>query len=78
MTRTLDTLEPGQGGTISLLNVGNGALFHRLSALGVRVGKTVEMVRCAHMSGPLQIRIGTTDLILRRYEASCIELYAAI
>ena len=46
----------------------------RLHALGFRIGRTVRVIRRAPLSGPVQIRIGTTDVMLRRREAGNIQI----
>lgn len=69
----LDSLLPGQQATIRAINAEEG-LHHRLNALGLRVGKRVELVRRAQFQGPLHIRIGTTDIIMRRREATRIQI----
>jgi ferrous iron transport protein A len=38
-------------------------------ALGLRRGREVAMIRKATLNGPLQVRVGSTDLIIRRREA---------
>lgn len=70
---TLDALHNGQDGIVLLLNV-NKELFHRLSALGVRAGKTIRMIRRYRSTGPLHIRVGTTEIMLRQQDARCIQL----
>lgn len=67
----LSDLAPGQRGAIVAINTGE-ELFHRLAALGFRVGRPLEVVRRGRFSGPLQIRLGTTDVILRIAEAANI------
>lgn len=73
MTVNLPTLQPGQSGTIAAIHVGED-LYHRLAALGFRVGKRLEIVRKGCCSGPLQVRIGTTDIIMRRHDAQQIDV----
>jgi ferrous iron transport protein A len=68
---TLTTLHPGDIATIVSIHA-EEALHLRLLALGFRSGKQIEMIRKASFSGPLQVRIGTTDILLRRIEASKI------
>ncbi len=51
-------------------------LFHRLSALGFRVGKPLSVIRRANFNGPLHVRLGTTDVILRNSVASHIHIHA--
>ncbi len=68
---TLTSLHPGELATILEIHA-EEALHLRLLALGFRQGKQVEMIRKASFSGPLQVRVGTTDVLLRRVEASKI------
>jgi ferrous iron transport protein A len=68
---TLTTLHPGDIATIVSIHA-EEALHLRLLALGFRSGKQIEMIRKAGFSGPLQVRIGTTDILLRRIEAAKI------
>jgi ferrous iron transport protein A len=68
---TLTTLHPGDTATIVDIHA-EEALHLRLLALGFRSGKQIEMIRKASFSGPLQVRIGTTDILLRRVEATKI------
>jgi len=68
---TLTTLQPGESATIVAIHA-EEALHQRLLALGFRSGKQVGLIRKASFSGPLQVRIGTTDILLRRGEAEKI------
>lgn len=65
---TLATLQPGDVATIVAIHA-EEALHQRLLALGFRSGKQIELIRKASFSGPLQVRIGTTDILLRKSEA---------
>lgn len=76
MSTTLDRLHPGDHATIVAIHA-EEALHQRLQALGLRSGKRIEMIRHASFSGPLQVRIGTTDVILRRAEAGKITVCKA-
>ncbi|KAF0205659.1 MAG: ferrous iron transport protein [Gallionellaceae bacterium] len=67
----LTSLVPGESAIIVAIQT-DDALRQRLLALGFRVGKRVELIRKASFSGPLQVRIGTTDILLRRNEAAKI------
>jgi len=67
----LSTLVPGEAATIASIHT-EGLLHQRLMALGFRTGKRVEIIRRARFSGPLQVRIGATDILLRRNEAGKI------
>lgn len=68
---TLAALHPGDIATIVSIHA-EEALHQRLLALGFRSGKQVELIRKASFSGPLHVRIGTTDIMLRRSEAAKI------
>lgn len=70
-THTLSDLAPGESATIVSIQT-DEALRQRLLALGFRAGKHIEVIRKASFSGPLQVRIGTTDILLRRQEAAKI------
>lgn len=73
MTTSLDSLHPGEHATIRAINAEEG-LHQRLNALGFRVGKNIELVRRARFRGPLHVRLGTTDVILRCSEAHRIQI----
>ncbi len=69
----LSQLTIGQSATISAIEA-EESLFHRLAALGFRVGKTLSIIRRANFNGPIQVRLGTTDVILRNAEAARIQI----
>lgn len=70
---TLAAMLPGDIATIVSIHA-EEALHLRLLALGFRGGKQIELIRKASFSGPLQVRVGTTDVILRRSEAAKIKV----
>lgn len=72
-TVRLSSLKPGESATIAALHA-DEALYHRLAAMGFRIGKRVDLVRSAKFSGPLHVRIGTTDIMLRRSDAQHIDV----
>jgi ferrous iron transport protein A len=69
--KALATLVPGETATIVAIHT-EEPLHQRLQAMGFRIGKMIEVIRCARFRGPLQVRIGTTDILLRRNEAEKI------
>lgn len=69
----LSQLKIGQHAIISAIEA-EETLFHRLSALGFRVGKPLSLIRRANFNGPLHVRLGTTDVILRSTEAARIRI----
>lgn len=70
---TLAALHTGDIAIIASIHA-EEALHLRLLALGFRTGKQIMMIRKASFSGPLQVRIGTTDILLRRVEAEKIKV----
>ncbi len=70
-TTNLNGLISGESATIIAIQT-DDALRQRLLALGFRVGNRIELIRKARFSGPLQVRIGTTDILLRKKEAANI------
>ena len=73
----LGQLLPGQSATISGLQTEKG-LQQRLLALGFRTNRQVEMIRRGWFSGPLQVRVGTTEVMLRRRDAKGIKIINAV
>jgi ferrous iron transport protein A len=71
---TLATLKTGEIATIISIHA-EEALHQRLLALGFRTGRKIELIRIASFGGPLQVRIGTTDILLRRIEAAKIRVH---
>ncbi len=69
----LRQLAIGESATIVRLDVDH-ELQKRLVALGMRVGKAVKVIRRAAFGGPIHVRIGTTELILRAAEAALISV----
>lgn len=69
----LDVLKAGESAVIQRIHA-DESLYQRLSALGFRVGKRIELVRHASFNGPLHIRIGSTDVMMRRSEAARIHI----
>ncbi len=73
MNISLNHLLPAQSGIITQIDAG-AELTRRMAALGLRPGRRIEVVRKAPWQGPLQIRIGHTEVILRRIEADRIHV----
>ena len=53
------------------------ALKKRFFALGLKEGAHVHVLRRAIFGGPMHVRVGTSELIVRLKEASCICLVTA-
>lgn len=76
MSTDLSRLKDGE--TAQVLSIeADEALHHRLMALGFRIGKPVTVIRHGLFRGPLQVRVGMTDVILRRSDAAKIRLAPA-
>jgi ferrous iron transport protein A len=73
---TLDQLEPGSSALILDVDA-EPALRTRIEAMGLRVGRQIQVVRRARGGGPLQVRVGMTDLIIRPVQARMIYVAAA-
>lgn len=69
----LACLKAGESGVINAIH-SEEALYHRLAAMGFRIGKRIEVIRTARFNGPLHVRVGSTDIALRRNEARLIEI----
>lgn len=69
----LSNLNTGDQATIHAIDA-EQSLHQRLLALGFRVGKRIELIRRASFNGPLHVRIGSTDVILRASEAKLIQI----
>lgn len=74
--RLLNNLNSGDLATISGFNAihTEPSLLQRLVALGFRAGKQIKVMRKASFNGPLHVRIGSTDIILRESEAKLIQI----
>ena len=68
-------LAPGASATVQALTADPG-LRQRLEALGLRPGQVVQVLRRGWWSGPLHVRVGMTELMLRRRDAARVGLAA--
>ncbi len=66
-------LVPGQTAGIVAMHASK-ELSLRLQSLGFRVGKPIQVIRRAWFSGPFQVRLGMTDVMMRYQEAEQIEV----
>ena len=69
----LADLKPSQAATILSLNIDH-KIQHRFAALGLRYGQQVQLIRQAWMQGPLHLRVGMTEIMLRRCDARQISI----
>ena len=49
-------------------------LRHRLEALGIKPGQQVRVLRRGWWSGPIHLRVGMTELMLRRVDAARVDV----
>lgn len=70
---SLHTYPAGHAGTIVSIDA-HGDLADRMHALGLTPGRFVRVMRRSPWHGPIHIRAGQTDLILRREEAALVRL----
>lgn len=68
---TLDHFQVGELGMIATIQA-DTELKQRLAALGLRQGCTVQVLRKASFGGPVHVRVGTTEVIMRLNEAKRI------
>ena len=70
---SLSYLVPGEHVIIQDI-VAEESVRQRLHAMGLLRGREVELIRRARFGGPLQIRIGSVNLILRRRDAAYVKV----
>lgn len=73
MSNDLSSLKPGESGIITGL-IAEACLEQRLLALGFRPGKRVEILRKAWLKGPLHVRVGMTEVMVRCRDAQVIKI----
>jgi ferrous iron transport protein A len=73
--RTLDRLDPGERGIIARVNGSPGSV-RRLMELGIVPGTVIEVVRRAPLGDPIELRVRSVHLALRREEAAFIHVAA--
>ena len=70
---TLNLLKAGEVAKIASVSA-DDALKARINGLGLRIGQEVAVIRRACMGGPLQVRVGHTDILMRPEQANLIKL----
>ncbi len=51
-----------------------GPLSHRLMEMGLIRGAEVQVLRCAPLGDPLQLRVGDYELSVRKSEAELVDV----
>lgn len=69
----LTSLKPFETAVICGISA-EAALEQRLLALGFRRGRQITMLRKAPFNGPVHVRVGTTEVMLRLRDAKSIQL----
>jgi len=69
----LNAYPAGRCGTIVSIEA-HGHLADRMHALGLTPGRFIRVMRRSPWRGPIHIRAGQTDLILRREEAALVRV----
>ena len=69
----LSKLRVGENAVIKDIHAEEG-IRQRLRAMGLRSGREARLIRCAQLGGPLQIRVGSVTLIIRRSDAERISV----
>ena len=70
---TLDRLGPQHSAAIAAVQA-TGMVGERMAALGLLPGRRVVLLRRAPFGGPLHLRIGPTELMIRRADARAVLL----
>jgi ferrous iron transport protein A len=73
MNLTLDHLLPEHSAAITAVHA-TGMARERMAALGLTVGRCVTVLRRAPFGGPLHLRIGPSEMMIRRADARAILL----
>ncbi|MCG6900137.1 MAG: FeoA domain-containing protein [Gammaproteobacteria bacterium] len=70
----LSRLRTGQAAHITGIHAPDD-IRQRLQAMGLRTGREAQVIRCTRL-GPMQIRVGSVDLIMRRRDAARVSIVA--
>jgi len=73
MERFLKDLKPGDRARVERIE-GGGALRRRMMDMGIVPGVELEVIRCAPLGGPLQLRLKGYYLAMRRGECAKIKV----
>ena len=68
----LSNLRKGQTALITGIHAPDSTR-HRLQAMGLRTGREAEVIRSPRL-GPMQIRVGSINLIMRRRDAARVTI----
>ena len=68
----LSNLGIGERAFITGVHAPDG-LRQRLQSMGLRTGREAEVIRSPRL-GPMQVRVGSVHLIMRRCDAACVTI----
>jgi Fe2+ transport system protein FeoA len=71
--KTLADLTPSETGCIHAIT-GSDGLSQRLAEMGFTPGQSIQVIRCAPLGDPIQIRIRGFDIALRKNDARRVTL----
>jgi ferrous iron transport protein A len=71
---SLNTLLPGQRGTVERIESTAGGVRQRLMEMGLVRGTVVELIRFAPLGDPMEVRLRGYRLSIRKDEAEAIIL----
>ncbi len=74
MSKTLDTLEVGQSGTVTAVNGQNTSLRRRLLDMGLTPDTQVKIMRFAPLGDPMELEVRGYLLTIRKDDAKLIEI----
>ena len=77
MDTPLDQLHPRQTAEIQSI-LAEKEFCRRLSALGLRPGQLIRVLRRGPLKGPLHVRVGHTEVMIRRQDARNIQVRLAL
>jgi len=73
VTKTLDQLRPGEGGTVAKVT-GSGPVRRRILDMGIVAGACIRVRKYAPLGDPLEVRVKNFNLSLRKTEAALVEV----
>ena len=70
--KNLSCLRKGESACIAGIHAPDD-IRQRLQSMGLRTGREAKVIRCSRQ-GPMQIRVGSIDLIMRRCDAARVSI----
>jgi ferrous iron transport protein A len=73
MRISLNQLPDGQAAVVAEIRAG-GSLMARMTAFGLKPGRRIRVIRRANWQGPLHVRVGMTEIMIRRSDAQSVQV----